>query len=604
MIHARGRRIDSRSQPQWLLAVLMSAGTFALASMFPSPSFAFQADISIFYVATIPKAITTTTIVQQPTGNRLFQLKQNRRSRQHTSSFLLQVATTSPSTSYSTASVRSVSDTVNSNQHQLQQQQQQRTLYDILGASMTDTRAEIKKKYVQLAKQSHPDAMLGATSAGTSGEVAVVLDFNEIATAYQILSDPKQRLRYDRSLKAADLTENIAAFCLKAVSEPVKNLAWPFLRRTTATTLSAYQAAVGTVATTTGTSTSNRSIDNSESPPKNDFSKTWETALQAAATTSKVLDAQEWQQQSNVLQDQAVAEYKRAVALRQDLQHAATERLKLALHTAQSGLTAAEATILLESFQNATLATSATTTTTTADGTMSQTEAVTNDNMRENVGRSIVEERKSNSNGPSIWQRLNFLRMSVEKEIDVLEQIEISFLAHQQQDTMAQESFQTAVRDRLLAHTAFLQAQAKETAARAVYDAAVQHSLSKKQALDAIVLDLYQIEHAAAVSSTELERLQSAVQHQSETVRIAMCRKERAIHKGQMQQQPHVDDTDLDDSHNIFPDTLVSDAVNAVRLETLAAQRQRERDMAAMADSVELAAAKLLSQANKLKQKR
>jgi len=74
-----------------------------------------------------------------------------------------------------------------------------RNLYEILHASPTDSPAALKRKYLFLAKQSHPDM---ATNSA--------IDFSEVSAAYAILSDPQQRRSYDRKL-AVDLW--IEAFC-------------------------------------------------------------------------------------------------------------------------------------------------------------------------------------------------------------------------------------------------------------------------------------------------------------------------------------------------------------------------------------------------------
>jgi molecular chaperone DnaJ len=61
------------------------------------------------------------------------------------------------------------------------------TLYNVLQIETTATRSEIKRSYIALAKESHPDALL---------QNVIVDDpeadrrFNEIARAYKILSDP------------------------------------------------------------------------------------------------------------------------------------------------------------------------------------------------------------------------------------------------------------------------------------------------------------------------------------------------------------------------------------------------------------------------------
>lgn len=62
------------------------------------------------------------------------------------------------------------------------------TLYDTLEVAQSASLEEIKASYRRLAKAHHPDV------GGDSDK------FHEIASAYRILSDGKQRLRYDKSL--------------------------------------------------------------------------------------------------------------------------------------------------------------------------------------------------------------------------------------------------------------------------------------------------------------------------------------------------------------------------------------------------------------------
>lgn len=65
--------------------------------------------------------------------------------------------------------------------------------YQILGVSETADKVEIKKKYRQLAKQYHPDANPGNKEAEER--------FKNISEAYEILSDPQKRAKYDQMRK-------------------------------------------------------------------------------------------------------------------------------------------------------------------------------------------------------------------------------------------------------------------------------------------------------------------------------------------------------------------------------------------------------------------
>ena len=64
-------------------------------------------------------------------------------------------------------------------------------LYNTLGVAPTATAEEIRKAYRSLAMRYHPDR---STHAGAEAR------FNAIKTAYERLSDPKQRAAYDQGL--------------------------------------------------------------------------------------------------------------------------------------------------------------------------------------------------------------------------------------------------------------------------------------------------------------------------------------------------------------------------------------------------------------------
>ena len=81
----------------------------------------------------------------------------------------------------------------------------ERTLYDILGAVPTATKEELKRQYIVMAKLTHPDALISRPK--NECIIETFPDFTEVADAYQILSNPVERKKYDRTLHGTQMIQ-------------------------------------------------------------------------------------------------------------------------------------------------------------------------------------------------------------------------------------------------------------------------------------------------------------------------------------------------------------------------------------------------------------
>jgi curved DNA-binding protein CbpA len=406
------------------------------------------------------------------------------------------------------------------------------TLYDILGASPNASRMELKQKYVALARMTHPDAQRIASSQDKSEESSSTTpyDFNDIATAYKILSDSKQRRRYDRSLQAEALTEQIA---MAVQNHPITELtikaigsfAVPFFRTINKVTTTTTTSTSSLSTDTTTTTTSNESIESSPSsqatkyvttPLKDtnlpdtqsrnfrqqeeyssyvDNSKTTmmtednTSSLPTIDDTDVGLNKKKDKRKSvQELEEEAQNQYNQLLQIQQNLDQIQQQRLRVALYTPQSGLNSNEAYLLLNSFPN-------------TDG----------------------------QNGPSWVERLNFLRSSVETEINTLQNTEEAFIQQQQINTRAQNLHQNALHDQFMIRQSLIDAERVEQEARRALERAMDETRRQRIQYERISEELFAAENAAAYASNELERLQSIIQKQSENVRNALVRKEKAL---------------------------------------------------------------------------
>lgn len=118
------------------------------------------------------------------------------------------------------------------------------SLYDVLRCPPTATKPELKRQYVLLAKQVHPDAQIGRTPEQIAAMEAdpLIPSFHQVSEAWKTLSDDKERKRYDRSLKADEFVESAEKWAA-TISESTGSIlskTWqsqlsPFIKRTVST---------------------------------------------------------------------------------------------------------------------------------------------------------------------------------------------------------------------------------------------------------------------------------------------------------------------------------------------------------------------------------
>ncbi len=176
----------------------------------------------------------------------------------------------------------------------------EKTLYEILKAPPTATRAELKLKYVEMAKLSHPDAQIGKSDL--SDEIP---DFGEIAAAWRVLGDTKSRKRYDRELQykawsayASKYANEKLEEAVPAVARIMDNVAVPFIRRTAATTYAVSQVVskIGKVASK-GSSDPKSSIQGGG----NSLTDAFLNAIKAGRKVGRAIDSLELNEKSEEL---------------------------------------------------------------------------------------------------------------------------------------------------------------------------------------------------------------------------------------------------------------------------------------------------------------
>jgi len=211
-----------------------------------------------------------------------------------------------------------------------------RSLYEILRAPRNASKAELKVQYVSLARETHPDALIGGNKS-----LDATASFSEIAEAYKVLSNSRDRRRYDRSLVAEAFAENIEEIAFKvgeqagpSVMKAFEKVAVPFLRRTAVTAVASFSAAAEDLIGSNGT--------------KMDLGHAAWTAIKAGEAAGRIVDGMELLEKSQELEKRALDETERSIEVHANLSAVINKRMHLALRTPNSSLSSSDALKLLD----------------------------------------------------------------------------------------------------------------------------------------------------------------------------------------------------------------------------------------------------------------
>ena len=223
-----------------------------------------------------------------------------------------------------------------------------KNLYDVLQLSPSATRSEIKKSYHELAKVLHPDAAMNDKGQDDFA-------FTELVKAYKVLYDPRERKRYDRDLRAKEITKDIES----AAEGIFESILKPMFRRT-AVTSSAVRNEVSSNSfksnfTAAEVTSRAKKINSKKSTSSGgigvfNFASATFSAILAGMDAGKVVDSLELAEKAQELESMYQTEIDAAQKVREKLAAVTTERLRQSIFNPDAVLSASEAEEILENF--------------------------------------------------------------------------------------------------------------------------------------------------------------------------------------------------------------------------------------------------------------
>lgn len=501
-----------------------------------------------------------------------------------------------------------------------------RNLYQVLGAKGTESREELKKLYVKLAKQTHPDAKKERNPNEP--------DFTEIAAAYSILSDPKQRKRYDRSLQAQQFSENVMELATafgKTAAPIVENVALPFLRRTTVTTLASIQAAARDLSSQTQ---AQKQQQQKQQQQQEEERGKVDLQVEAAVPVSGMSEAVETSAASNITANgtagaanvaagnatatnapvtltssssgnqkrartrapaSSASSYTPATVTSPDF----SRTFQRAIEAARRAGRYVDSMELLEKAQD--LERRAAKEQSAAEQTMEKIRETHNRRVQlalhtPSSGLSsadamavLQEYNKTVADQLTLWGRA-MMKLTIEEEIVELEHAEKAFIEKQQEDQRAQQDYLKLVQERVRVKTDLVEAKKKELTLLRELEKAQEEVADNKAKLARLAMDLYAQEFQARRSSVEMEKRSQILRKQSEKVRKALIQKEKEVCQKRGE----------DSAPQPLPDPLDEEEVNK-RLQEMEELRAKERELTDTSERLRMTSLRLLEKADQLK---
>jgi curved DNA-binding protein CbpA len=191
-----------------------------------------------------------------------------------------------------------------------------KNLYSILGATPSMSKSEIKRLYITLAKQTHPDS--SSYNPLTSQD-----QFNEIARAYSTLSDDKLRKKYDRELAAEEFKDDVVGYAAEVAKEygPAarkfyEDWALPIIKKTAGVSVAGFkvvsevtgEASGGGIKNGRGEGSSRKTTQSTKDGEDalGDFGRAFQRVIEAGRNATRQIDGEDLQIKSQELRMRCV----------------------------------------------------------------------------------------------------------------------------------------------------------------------------------------------------------------------------------------------------------------------------------------------------------